>query len=122
VQKLELERERMRMEREDREADRKAQSEEKERDRNHEADKVGFKRKESSDKELTSVLSGFAKAFKQIDTKLDRLDAKIDDVAEDAKAPVSVERGKDGRIASVTKGKRRMTIERDAKGRVGAIT
>jgi hypothetical protein len=120
-EKLNIERERLQAEREDKEKERSFQKEEKERDREFNAEKEGFARKGTREKELSSVLSGFAKAFKQIDAKLDRLDNKIDDVAEDQKAPVTIERGKDGRVAGVTKGKRKMTVQRGKDGRVTGV-
>jgi hypothetical protein len=126
-EKMQLERERMMIEREERRADREAQSRTAESQLDFKADQEGFRRSrtqkaEADSKGWAQLAQSLVGAVQKIDKKLDRLESKVDEVAEDQAAPVAVQRGKDGRIASVSKGKRKMNVERGKDGRVQGIS
>jgi hypothetical protein len=53
---------------------------------------------------------------------VDTLGEKVEDIAEDVNATPQIQRGKDGRIATITKGKRKMTVQRGKDGRVSGIS
>jgi hypothetical protein len=126
VRKIELEEKRMAFEREEKEKDRQAQRETSESQLDFKADQDGFRRSKTTEAErkakmleagMVKLVKGLVGAVEKIGTKLDSLDKKVDEVAEDQKAEIKIERGRDGRVASVSKGKRKMTVDRDKAGK-----
>jgi hypothetical protein len=131
MRKLELEEKRMQMEREEKEKDRQVQRETSESQMDFKASQEGFKRHRTTEAErkaktlesgLGTLAKTFAAALNKLDKKLDRLESKVDDVAEDQKAEIKIERGRDGRVASVSKGKRKMTVARDKTGKAVGLS
>jgi hypothetical protein len=137
-EKMQLERERMQVEREEKAKDRQAKLQEKqmdreqaESDRDFQAESIGFKRsrtlnaerKAKQAEEVTSkAIQQIVAAVQQIGRKVDTLGEKVEDIAEDVNATPQIQRGKDGRIATITKGKRKMTVQRGKDGRVSGIS
>lgn len=76
------------------------------------------KQKHQLDTSTNEQVNKIGEAVTKAVQSLDVFGQKMEEIVADISAPVTVERGADGRVAAVQKGRRRMAVKRDESGRV----